>query len=326
MMHCARLSDLPPPPPGKSGWPWTSESAVLPSRMPDGRSWPQISIVTPNYNYAHFLEATIRSILLQGYPNLQYVVIDGGSTDSSLDVVEKYRPWIAHFHSGRDNGLYDGLNKGFEKATGDIMAWLNSDDMYLPDALGVVGSIFSSLSEVDWLTTSCLVNWDAQDRILSVVRSPGYARSWFYRGWHLIASPRQAGYKQGIQQESTFWRRSLWERAGGHLDSTFPAAGDYELWARFWQYADLAMVDIPLGGFRRHESQKTAQFIKYCAEADPVLGAYKGETVQNPLLVRILTEVFKRTGRGGLRFGSDVVRVVRGQSLYDWSIRVTRVI
>ncbi len=176
------------------------------------------------------------------------------------------------------------------------------------------------------MTTSCLVNWDAQGRILSVVRSPGYARSWFYRGWHLIASPRQADYKQGIQQESTFWRRSLWERAGSRVDPTFPAAGDYELWARFWKFADLAMVDIPLGGFRRHATQKTAQIRNYCEEAAPVLAPYKSGTIQSPFLVHLLQAIFERTGRGGRHFGSNVVQVVPQDSGDGWQARIKRVI
>ncbi len=136
-MRCPRVTDLPCPPPGKTGWPWTSESAVMPERMMNGRHWPTISIVTPNYNYAHFLEATIRSILLQGYPNLEYVIIDDGSTDESMEVIEKYGPWLSSYETGPNQGQYEAINRGFAKTTGPIMAWLNSDDMYLPDALGV---------------------------------------------------------------------------------------------------------------------------------------------------------------------------------------------
>jgi cellulose synthase/poly-beta-1,6-N-acetylglucosamine synthase-like glycosyltransferase len=88
-MHCPTLADLPPPPPAKSGWPWTLESAQLPETMPDGRSWPRISIITPSYNQGQFIEETIRSVLLQGYPDLEYIIMDGGSSDQSLDVIER---------------------------------------------------------------------------------------------------------------------------------------------------------------------------------------------------------------------------------------------
>jgi glycosyltransferase involved in cell wall biosynthesis len=128
------LEDLPPPSLGKSGWPWTEQSQPLPDRMPDGSEWPRISIVTPNYNQGQFLEETIRSVLLQGYHNLEYIIIDGGSTDNSVEIIKKYEPYLAYWVSERDRGQSHGINKGFERCTGDYIAWMNSSDCYMPGA------------------------------------------------------------------------------------------------------------------------------------------------------------------------------------------------
>src|SRR5688572_28969334 len=108
-MRCPMLSDLPAPPPGKTGWPWTEETFQLPEAMPDGKRWPRISIVTPSYNQGQFIEETIRSVLLQCYPNLEYIVIDGGSTDDSVEIIEKYKSWLTYWVSEPDKGQVDAI-------------------------------------------------------------------------------------------------------------------------------------------------------------------------------------------------------------------------
>ena len=125
-MRCPTLYDLPPPPPGKRGWPWIEASVELPDPMPDGQEWPRVSIVTPSYQQGPFIEETIRSVLLQGYPNLEYIVIDGGSTDETVAILRKYEKWIAYWVSEADKGQSEAINKGFAKASGDLFGWPNA--------------------------------------------------------------------------------------------------------------------------------------------------------------------------------------------------------
>ena len=138
------LKDLPPPPADKSGWPWTEQSQPLPERMPDGSEWPRISIITPSYNYGQFLEETIRSVLLQGYPNLEYIIIDGGSADNSVEIIRKYEPWLQYWISEPDNGQTDAIQKGFSKSTGVVWNWLNSDDILEKNALQHIAKAFKN--------------------------------------------------------------------------------------------------------------------------------------------------------------------------------------
>jgi glycosyltransferase involved in cell wall biosynthesis len=136
------LKDLPPAPEGKIGWPWTEQSEPLPQRMADGSEWPRISIVTPSYNQGQFIEETIRSVLLQGYPNIEYIIIDGGSNDNSLEIIKKYEQHLTYWISEQDQGQSHAINKGWQKSTGDYLAWMNSDDCYLANALNDTVKIF----------------------------------------------------------------------------------------------------------------------------------------------------------------------------------------
>lgn len=241
----------------------------------DAEQLPTISLVTPTFNQADFLEEAMRSVLDQDYPNLEYVVVDNRSTDGTIDLIRANQDRIAKWTSEADAGQYDALNKGFSETTGEIMGWLNGDDKYAPWALQTVGDIFAALPDVRWITTLFPLHWDDRGRAIACERLPGFSKRAFYRGENL---PGGSWYSTGwIQQESTFWRRSLWEEAGGHLDTSFTLAADFELWARFFKYADLYGVDVPLGGFRHHAGQRTAvAFPAYAAEAERALRMHGG--------------------------------------------------
>lgn len=145
MLSIPQLTDLPAPEERHSGWPWTRESLPVSETMPDGAPWPRISIVTPSFNQGQFIEETIRSVLLQGYPNLEYIIIDGGSNDNSVDIIRKYDPWLTYWVSEPDRGQSHAINKGFTIATGEIVAWINSDDTYERSTLPAVANALNSL-------------------------------------------------------------------------------------------------------------------------------------------------------------------------------------
>ncbi len=212
----------------------------------------------------------MQSILTQEYSALEYVVMDGGSTDESPVLLRRYSDRLAYWCSEKDEGQYDALNKGFALTTGEVMGWLNSDDKHLPWTLSVVAEIFETFPEVEWLTTLFPLRWDVKGRAVRCAQRKGFSETGFLAGENL---PTGQWYSPGwLQQESTFWRRSLWERAGGRMDNQWDLAGDFELWLRFFQHAELYAVDTPLAGFRQHGDQKSVlQKEKYRREAVEVL-------------------------------------------------------
>lgn len=219
---------------------------------------PRISIVTPSYNQSHYLDKTLRSLFDQQYPALESVVVDGGSTDGSMEIVRQYGDRIAWSVSERDGGQYDALNKGFARTSGEIMGWLNSDDIHLSWTLSLVGEIFATFPEIEWLTTLYPLVIDRRGRATRCMERPGYSAGAFKYGEYFRLSGK--GFEQdSIQQESTFWRRSLWEKAGGKLDTQWKLAGDYDLWARFFQHARLYALPAPLSCFRLHGDQRSVQ-------------------------------------------------------------------
>jgi glycosyltransferase involved in cell wall biosynthesis len=206
-------------------------------------SSPLVSIVTPSFNQARFLESTIRSVLEQDYPHLEYIIVDGGSTDRSVEIIRRYVGRLAWWVSEKDQGQTDAINKGFAHATGDILAWLNSDDTYQPHAIAEAVEFLQSHPEVG------LVYGDA-----NFIDEDGRTIGRFAAAQTDLRRLRQ-GYVH-IPQQAAFWRSSLWKKVGP-LDPSFYFAMDYDLWVRIAALAPLRYTPQMWANFRLHTQGKT---------------------------------------------------------------------
>ncbi len=215
--------------------------------------WPRISVVTPSYNQGRFIGQTIESVLGQGYPNLEYIIVDGGSTDQTARIVSGYGNQINHFISEPDRGQSHALNKGFSLATGEILCWLNSDDQFSPGALWAAALAFRVYSP-DMVAGICEVFEDEKlvhRHLTSCANGPLPLADLLDldKGWN-------AG--QFFYQPEVLFTRELWERAGGHVREDVHFSMDYELWCRFaLNKARLRVIGAPLARFRSHPDQKT---------------------------------------------------------------------
>jgi glycosyltransferase involved in cell wall biosynthesis len=223
--------------------------------------WPRISIVTPCYNMAECLEETMQSVLRQDYPDLEYIIVDGGSTDGSLDIINQYDEHLSWWISEPDDGMYDAIQKGFSESSGEVMAWINADDILHRRSLRTVGELFTAFPDVDWIQGR--PTWI--DSVGRIINATGSLKRWSRFDYYL-------GNYRWIQQESTFWRRRLWRQAGGYVSADLNYAGDLELWARFFRHAYLYSTDAVLGAFRYRSGQLSEnRFGEYVQEAQRIL-------------------------------------------------------
>ncbi|SFV32723.1 glycosyltransferase family 2 protein [Hyphomicrobium facile] len=282
-MRCPSLVDLPDPPSGKTGWPWTVESPRLSDAMPDGRPWPQISIVTPSFNQGQYLEETIRSVLLQGYPDLQYVIMDGGSTDNSVEIIRKYSHWLNHWESKKDQGQAHAINKGLALLSGEVGTYLNSDDLLLRRSLGYVGNTFR---RYEW------------DILLGRNTSNVTFESWLFKRsyWQarLVAlnDPLLCGeHSYQVCQESSYWNLGRFRDC--RFDESLMFCMDYDWFQRLAPGSKILQTSRKLGHFRRHADSKSQRLdhvkiaenaivqTKNCEiaisreQAEPILNAHK---------------------------------------------------
>lgn len=218
---------------------------------------PKFSIVTPSFNQGHFLEETILSVLHQRYPHIEYIIVDGGSTDNSVDIIKRYESKLAWWVSEKDRGQAHAINKGLERVTGDIVAYLNSDDVFLPGAFDLVAKTFMERPHINWLAGSCLLFGNAAEACVKHPTPTTDVASWLY-------------YNR-LPQQSTFWRRSVMQKQG-LFEEKFRYSFDYEYWVRLvhgGEHCDV--IDFPLAGFRLHPHSKTVAEGTHFAGEDKAL-------------------------------------------------------
>ncbi len=244
-MKCPRLEDLPPPPPGKSGWPWTTGALREADASPSHRHWPRISVVTPSLNQGEFLEETIRSVLLQDYPNLQYRIYDGGSTDRSVDIIRKYETWLHYWSSNPDGGQTHAINQGFDRANGELFAWLNSDDLYVAGALCAAARVFPR--DFPAIVAGSVVNFDGKKEVVvpnQDITFESAIRFWEGRNWH----------QPGLLFPAEAYRRC------GRLDESLHHAMDFDLLCRMLPSTPVVYTGTTLALFRIHPDSKTTKY------------------------------------------------------------------
>jgi hypothetical protein len=258
--------------------------------MADGSPWLRVSIVTPSYNQGEFIEETIRSVLLQGYPDIEYMVIDGGSEDHSVEIIRRYEPWLAYWISEKDRGQAHAVNKGWERARGQVLAYLNSDDMLEPNVLQRVVSAYRADPEAALIYGDCnLVNADGD--LLRALGSRPYCR----------AGLLLADY---IHQSSAFVGRAAFDQIG-LLDESFHMTMDYDYWVRL-AMASLQMVYLPevLSSARLAAGTKTqSQTLKFLGDTLRVLDSvYEAPNVPEDVR-RVKRKAYANAWRlGGIRY------------------------
>lgn len=209
---------------------------------------PSITIVTPSLNQGHFIEETIVSILSQKYPRLEYIIADGGSTDNTLEVLRKYSEKVK-WYSRKDNGQTEAVNNGMRMASGEIVAYLNADDILLPGSLFLVGEMFKRHENILWLTGQCkIINEEGKDMrpLISLYKN----LLLYLRSYRFLLMTNY------VSQPATFWRRSLLEQCGW-LDESLHYVMDYEYWLRLWKAAPPMILHTDLAGFRIQGNSKT---------------------------------------------------------------------
>ncbi|MDX2212480.1 MAG: glycosyltransferase family 2 protein [Oculatellaceae cyanobacterium bins.114] len=246
------LNDLPVPSSDKDGFPWTEHSNVLDDRALNRFNYPCISIVTPSYNQGQFIEETIRSVLLQGYPNLEYIIIDGGSTDNTIEIIRKYEPWITHWVSERDRGQAHAINKGLARSTGDILAYLNSDDYYLPNALFSVAAHFKQNPQTDLLHGRC--------RYIDVLGNKiGEQFGNIHRFSEIIDLWNVWWAQRQFVQPEVFWTKRITEQIG-YFREDLNYVMDYDYWCRILKAGGAVnQLDSEMACFRFTSQQKSNQ-------------------------------------------------------------------
>lgn len=243
-MRSLLMGEIPPPPHGNVGWPWADVNQDLSPSMKDHKPWPRVTIVTPSYNQVNFIEAAIRSVLLQYYPHIEYIVFDGGSTDGSVAVIRKYASHLTYWESNPDMGQSHAINKGWRMATGRYLWWLNADDLLTPGSIAASVGFLEDRPDVD-LVYGDLVVIDDQDRVLDRFLYQDFELELFIRDYQNVAQP------------GALLRRRALKRIG-FLDEQLHYVMDREFWLRLaLEGGKVAHVPKALAYYRVHTEAKT---------------------------------------------------------------------
>ena len=271
--RCPTLSELPAPPTGRHGWPWNEESQLL---VPEVSTWPRLSIIIPSFNQGQYIEETIRSILLQGYPLLELHIIDGGSTDNTVEIIRKYEPWLSSWVSEKDSGQSEAINKGFARCSGEIFNWLCSDDLLTQGALEKIATTFVEKPGTDVLSGACIFQYDDRhqdNEVMLVGRN----------NWPAVP------YSAVIWQPSCFFRRALIHRKQ-LVREDLHFCMDRELWTYLclgtsrWEWCDQSLSIYRITG----KNKSVVGGMRIIDELERIYREYEREVIPLPLLLRKL--------------------------------------
>jgi glycosyltransferase involved in cell wall biosynthesis len=302
-VRCPSLQELPSPPPGKTGWPWTEAGRQSPATRPDGQPWPRVSIVTPSLNQGRFIEETIRSVLLQGYPDVEYIVIDGGSTDESAEIIQRYERWLAYWVSEPDRGQAQAINRGWSHSTGQILAYINADDFYLSGAIAAAAAAFSAQPGSGMVYGTAMIVDEAGEELRAWEAQPFDLRTMLAVG-------------NIVPQPSVFFSSAALKDVG-HLNEEWELIMDYDLCIRIgMQYPSVAIPET-LTKFRNHPESKTR--LRFEALADEVIqfgralrtdqmSPWAWRTLQRATISRVRYELALAYVRDGRRTESKAVK------------------
>jgi len=260
------------------------------NQIPMERGWPRISVITANYNMVRWLPQCLESIHSQNYPNLEHILIDGGSADGSAEIIRDCSQKLASWCIEPDKGQYDAINKGFARSTGTIMAFLNADDMFLPWTLRTVASVFEALPEVEWIVSTAVAQVNADGTCFTAGFVPPPSRNAFLDGFYIPGSSNSIGC---IVQEGVFWRRSLWERVRAKLNLEYGLAADFDLWCQFFRHTEPYGLNVPLAAMTRQPQQRSNNNARYQEECQISLNKLRKDINHTPKWLEIKKRVIR---------------------------------